>query len=919
MMTFLRIVFCTALIAGSSVTSTAQQIKYRPDTLWRAYDNSNKEKSLAFAGGFNNPQFGIGDLNNDGKQDLVIFEKGSVQIKTFLNFGTPGNPDYRYRPRYERNFPVRNGTRAVGSYMKMLDLNCDNVPDIVTRGTAGFSIYYGYYNNNELFFNYYKDLYYSPLTATPEGFESVTFPTNGWSVVNNNNLGWSRVTSGVSPAVTPRTGSGMAQFRANAMSAGSTALLISRNFRLSPNLKSEGKVSFWIYRDNASAAESNAVYLGGIARSRHINLPDTKPADGWYEYTFPIPFHVVGNTFHFIFQGTSRSGNNIYIDDIQFVTSNIFGDVNAYVDPGGDIPGIADVDNDGDYDFFSFYIGGGFISYYKNYQVEEGLPCDTIHINMKDGCWGKIYQGVTTVQTLGMSCNAFQPPVPPAKVTHTGNTMCMFDYDGDGDIDYLNGGVSFNSIQLLTHGRVEYGHPRDTVIAQDTTWQTSGFMYNSQQFPAAFYVDIDQDGKNDILISPSAELASENYRNIAYYKNTGTSTLPVFTYQHDTLLVEDVIDLGAGSFPMLYDYDKDGRLDLFVGGDGYFQSDGRLKARIAYYRNTTNGSARSFTLQTGDFLNIDALNMAGAYPAVGDLDNDGLDDLVVGHDNGTISFYRNMASSASVQPQWQLTELVLKDAAQNDIDSFRNAAPFIYDIDQDGKPDLLIGGQNGWIALYRNIGGNGQLALQHQTSRLGGVRADAWNFLQGYSAPYIGKIDNSGTEYLMIGSNSGRIMQYTGFQNGNITQPYQVVDSVFHDLNRILGEYSGFRSVPRFGDLDRDGTYEMVLGNILGGVTMFTQQDVTSASDISRNTGSVKIHPNPSRDQVNIQWEQTFAGGNEVTVSLSNISGQRVMVQKFASAEFNAKLDISTLSPGMYFCEVVSATQRLVSKLVIVR
>jgi hypothetical protein len=926
----LKSVVLASLLLGAA-TAQAQPIKYRPDTTWKLFAYSN-ERTLGFSGGFNNPQFGMGDLNNDGKKDLIVFEKGSLQIRTFVNYGAAGNPDYRYRPQYEKYFPVKNGVRAVGSYMKIEDLNCDNIPDLVTRGSGGFSIYYGFYQNNALHFNYYKDLYYSPLAATQEGFEATTFPTNGWKVANTNGKGWSRVTSGSNPSASPKQGMAMAMFNANAMSSGTTALLTSKNFRLSPNLKSEGKLSFWIYRDNATAADSlsvfvnsadtlnaNAVYLGGIARSRSINLPDTKPADGWYQYTFPVPMHVTGNKMYFLFRGTSRGGNNIFIDDVNYITSNPFGDVNAYVDPGGDIPGIADIDNDGDMDFFSYYIGGGYISFYKNYQKDEGLPCDSIHINLKDACWGKVYQGFTVEQTLGVACNSLQPIVPPAKVTHTGNTLCIFDHDGDGDMDVLNGGVSYNNIQFLKNGKVEFAHPRDSMIAQDTAWQTTGHSYYTMQFPAAFHIDIDQDGKKDILISPSAELASENYRNIAFYKNTGTPSVPAFTYQHDTLLVEETIDMGSGSYPILYDYDKDGKHDILVGGDGYLQSDGSFRGRIAYLRNTSAGSNGSFTLQDNNFLNLDALSKKGAYPAVGDLDNDGFDDLVVGHADGTISFYKNTAASAGVQPQWVLTTSVIKDVTNKNIDSNQYAAPLIYDIDKDGKKDLLIGGQSGWIFFYKGTGSAGQVALQYQTGKLGGIRADSWNFLSGYSAPFIGKTDSTGTEYFVVGSNSGRIARYTGFQTGNVTTPYQVVDTAYHDINLVLSGYSGFRSVPAFGDIDGDGKYEMVLGNVLGGLYIFEQQDVTGVPEIPQTDYAVEIYPNPARNTVSLKWDSGFSGDERVNLCIRSVTGQLLVQAVFESNEANPAVNISHLPAGIYLCELSAGNHRAVRKLVITR
>src|SRR5688500_10436224 len=66
------------------------------------YMNS-QQKSAPWSGGFDNPQPAMGDLNNDGIIDMVIFEKNPIQIKTFINTGTPGNPYYTFEPKYIAN------------------------------------------------------------------------------------------------------------------------------------------------------------------------------------------------------------------------------------------------------------------------------------------------------------------------------------------------------------------------------------------------------------------------------------------------------------------------------------------------------------------------------------------------------------------------------------------------------------------------------------------------------------------------------------------------------------------------------------------------------------------------------------------------------------------------------------------------
>ena len=54
--------------------ASAQEF-YQHDTTVKVFSGS-RELSLAWCGGFNNPQFSEADINHDGKKDLVVFEKG---------------------------------------------------------------------------------------------------------------------------------------------------------------------------------------------------------------------------------------------------------------------------------------------------------------------------------------------------------------------------------------------------------------------------------------------------------------------------------------------------------------------------------------------------------------------------------------------------------------------------------------------------------------------------------------------------------------------------------------------------------------------------------------------------------------------------------------------------------------------------
>ena len=85
-----------------------------------------------WAGGLNSAQVNMMDLNGDGTSDIVIFDKTTTRISTFIYV----NSAWQYAPEYETLFPDELSTFVV-----LRDYNCDGKKDIFTFGQIGILVF----------------------------------------------------------------------------------------------------------------------------------------------------------------------------------------------------------------------------------------------------------------------------------------------------------------------------------------------------------------------------------------------------------------------------------------------------------------------------------------------------------------------------------------------------------------------------------------------------------------------------------------------------------------------------------------------------------------------------------------------------------------------------------------------------------
>ena len=90
-----------------------------------------------WTGGLNACQFGRMDLDEDGKKDLLVFDRHGNRLLCFLNQGSRGAMDYRYTTQFDTCFPKMN------DWVVFEDYDGDGKEDIFTysKGWAGIKVY----------------------------------------------------------------------------------------------------------------------------------------------------------------------------------------------------------------------------------------------------------------------------------------------------------------------------------------------------------------------------------------------------------------------------------------------------------------------------------------------------------------------------------------------------------------------------------------------------------------------------------------------------------------------------------------------------------------------------------------------------------------------------------------------------------
>lgn len=567
---------------------------------------------------------------------------------------------------------------------------------------------------------------------------------------------------------------------------------------------------------------------------------------------------------------------------------------------GIDYPDFNDVDNDGDLDILTFGQRGDHLFYYQNQSAEQGFGADSLIFILADNCWGR-FQEMDSSEEITLGENPDDCPeglVGNVDNRHQGSSLLSYDQDGDGDKELIIGDVT-NAyfFKLKNDGDTQSAFMSE----QDLRFPANSRAVNIPYFPAAFILDLDNDGAKDLVACPNQRNSTLDYHTAWFYKNTGDDSNKIFEQQQTDFLVDEMVDFGTGSAPAFADVTGDGLLDLVVGNFSYFEEDGSRDAYLFLFENTGTATQPTFELTDDNWLDFNRFSkhpdsFAWAFcPTFGDLDADGDLDLLVGERFGRLIYAENTAGAgnpmtfASPLLGWQSIEIGL------------NAKPQIVDLNRDSLPDLVIGERRGKINYFPNIGTARRPAFHPMTdeapnnSQLGKIRQTNAALI-GNLAPVV--LDQGNDFKIIAGWEGGNMLVFENIENN--------LAGEFSTTNDFWGEiFEGAQSTPAIADLTDDGFLEMIIGNKRGGLSFF-KTDLKSKNSVSakdkNSEKKLSLYPNPTGDILILELKNSVAASAEI--SIFNTAGQTVFQQKNNSSI--ERLDLSDLPSGIYFCRVSS-------------
>jgi hypothetical protein len=564
-----------------------------------------------------------------------------------------------------------------------------------------------------------------------------------------------------------------------------------------------------------------------------------------------------------------------------------------------DLPSVEDIDNDGDLDLLTMrYNSTGNMELHRNFSKERYGTCDSLDFERATQSWGNVRE--CTCGTFAFNGEACPTPGGGRTKHAGGKSLLLIDINGDQQKDLLISEAECAQLFAL----VNQGTGLAPVFnsSQPFPIQTPATLL---VYPTPYYEDVDADGIRDLVVTPNAfnkelinmDLVNSNW----FYKNTGSSLSPTFTFQRRSFLQDQMIDVGDNAVPAFMDIDSDGDYDLFISNN-YLQG---YSSTISLYENTGSASEPNFVLRVDDYLGLGIFNYFNRKIQLVDIDNNNTTDLVftaTSFETGITSLYYIANKSSNGM------DFSGQDINQTNFTVSQNENVFLTDISGDGEPDAIVGRGDGTVEYWKNDGGTLSFTLE-QDDYLG----FGSSILRQSPSFTSADLDGDGKADLVMGDQAGKITIVPDFKNA--PDGSQAITNIVYnplpdgDINSYTSPNLGGQIWPTVVNLFNATKPAIVMGSVMGGLIVLRHDEGQPLPE----DPVISLFPNPVSETQNLSVTIDRPAFIQVISIMGQQLSQPVRIQSFEQYTY----DVSALSSGLYIMKFFVGSKTYSRKFVI--
>jgi hypothetical protein len=605
--------------------------------------------SLAWAGGFNAGQVNTIDLDQDGVDDLALYDRMAGRVLTFLKSGNT----YRYSPEYESFFP-----EEITNWMLLRDFNCDGKKDLFTGDVLGIKVYKNVSAPGQ------PPAWEHFLFDTGFGTKSTVLLTKGFSNKVNLQLNFDDL-----PAISDADGDGDLDIF-NVKFVGAGTIEFHKNFSQErygtcDSLEFERITQTWggvtecacgvfAFNNQPCASGGRQQHAGGkslLAR----DLDNDGDQDILFSESDCFRIYLLIN-----------EGNNatpIVNSASDFPVSNPLA---AFPYPA---VYFEDVDGDNLTDMLA---------------TPNIFYRESTFTNLKETIWHYKNTGSNQLPQFSFqSANFLQ-----ANMIDVGDNAvpAFFDADGDGDFDLFIGNYAHNGRGTIT--LFENAGTRNEPLFKLVTENYAGISFLNLTNIKPAFADMNGDAKPDLVFTASNQFGFST--NLFFIPNSASIGLTV-----------NPADIQSLNFPIFANenvsiayVNTDLKPDLLVG-----KSNGALQ----YWENTGTAATPAFTLINPAYLGLgSSVLRQNLSCATADLDNDGNIDLVIGDQTGQLGIVSNFMEASVAEPA--LRNLVYNELSEQYLSKNLGGRtwPAVVNLFNTDKPAIVVGNITGGLHILKH-------------------------------------------------------------------------------------------------------------------------------------------------------------------------------------------------------------------------